>query len=198
MYAVIKTGGKQYRVATGDVIEVEHLRRAGDDETLTLTPLLVVTDDGKTLHGTKALSDFQVGAKVVGEAKGDKIKVFKYRNKTGYARKTGHRQLYSRIEITSIGDGAAGSKASSAKAPATKAPAKKAPAEEASAGKASAKKAPAEKASAGKSTEEKATAKKSPTKKASAKTAEPATKSEPESGGKSAETEPGNVSSDGS
>lgn len=100
MYAVIRTGGKQYRVKAGDILEVEHLSAKGDD--VTFTPLLVSTDDGQTIHGSAA-GDYPVAARILGDAKGEKIIVFKYRNKTGYASKTGHRQLYSRIEITSIG-----------------------------------------------------------------------------------------------
>lgn len=108
MYAVIRTGGKQYKVATGDVLEVERLKVKGEDPTLTLTPVLVVTEDGKTVHGADALAGYPVGIKVVGDTKGEKLTVFKYRNKSGYSSKTGHRQHYSLIEITSIGD--AGSK----------------------------------------------------------------------------------------
>lgn len=103
MYAVIRTGGKQYKVAAGDVIEVERLKIKGDDPTLTLTPLFVVDDGGNAISGADKLADFKVGVKVVGDTKGDKITVFKYRNKSGYASKTGHRQQYSMIEITSIG-----------------------------------------------------------------------------------------------
>ena len=103
MYAVIKTGGKQYKVAAGDVIEVERLKIKGDDPTVTLTPLFVVDDNGNAISGADKLADYKVGAKVVGDTKGDKITVFKYRNKSGYASKTGHRQQYSMIEITSIG-----------------------------------------------------------------------------------------------
>ncbi|CAN5816326.1 50S ribosomal protein L21 [soil metagenome] len=103
MYAVIKTGGKQYKVAAGDVIEVERLKIKGDDPTLTLTPLFVVDDNGNAISGAGKLADYKVGVKVVGDTKGDKITVFKYRNKSGYASKTGHRQQYSMIEIISIG-----------------------------------------------------------------------------------------------
>ncbi len=103
MYAVIRTGGKQYKVAAGDVIEVERLKIKGDDPTLTLTPLFVVDDGGNAISGADKLADYKVGVKVVGDTKGDKITVFKYRNKSGYASKTGHRQQYSMIEITSIG-----------------------------------------------------------------------------------------------
>jgi large subunit ribosomal protein L21 len=105
MYAVIRTGGKQYKVTPGDVIEVEHLRLKGDETTTELTPVLVVTDDGKAISGAKNLADYRVGVKVLGDTKGGKVTVLKYRSKSGYASKTGHRQLYSLIEITSIGDG---------------------------------------------------------------------------------------------
>jgi len=102
MYAVIKTGGKQYRVSPGDVLEVEHLTAKGDQ--VTFSPILVVTDKGETIYGSKDLKPFPVKAKLVGDAKGDKITVQKYRPKSGYKVKSGHRQLYSVIEITSIGD----------------------------------------------------------------------------------------------
>ncbi|MDQ4149672.1 MAG: 50S ribosomal protein L21 [Actinomycetota bacterium] len=108
MYAVIKTGGKQYKVRPGDVIEVEHL--GNKPGSTTLTPILVVNDEGKTILGAKDLAAYKVGFRVLGDAKGDKVTVFKYRPKTGYASKTGHRQLYSLIEITSIGDAKDGSR----------------------------------------------------------------------------------------
>ncbi len=101
MYAVIRTGGKQYRVKAGDVLEIEHL--SVKDPDVSFRPILVSTDDGRTLHGREA-GDFTVGAKLLGDAKGDKVIVFKYKNKTGYTNRTGHRQLYSLIEITSIGN----------------------------------------------------------------------------------------------
>lgn len=104
MYAVIKTGGKQYKVNKGDVLEVEHLRLKGEETTTDLIPILVITDDGKAIHGAKELASYKVGVKMLGDSKGDKITVFKYRPKSGYASKTGHRQLYSLIEITSIGE----------------------------------------------------------------------------------------------
>ena len=99
MYAVIKAGGKQHKVQAGDVIEVEKILDA--DETLTFTPLLVVDDDGKA-HAGSAAAKATVTAKPVGETKGDKVKVVKYRPKTGYNRKTGHRQRYTLIEIEQV------------------------------------------------------------------------------------------------
>jgi large subunit ribosomal protein L21 len=99
MYAVIKAGGKQHKVKSGDVIEVEKL--VGADETVTFQPLLVVDDDGKT-HAGSAAAKASVTAKPVGEKKGDKIKVVKFRPKTGYARKTGHRQQLTLLEIQDV------------------------------------------------------------------------------------------------
>ena len=100
MYAVIKAGGKQHRVAVGDVVEVE-LVHGGDDESVTFHPLLVVDDDGHT-HVGKEVAKAQVKAKLAGEKKGDKVKVFKYRPKSGYAKTQGHRQMYTLVEVTDI------------------------------------------------------------------------------------------------
>jgi large subunit ribosomal protein L21 len=105
MYAVIKTGGKQTRVAEGERVDVERLGAAvGDD--VTLTPVLVV--DGDTVLSTPGeLSGASVAARVVGEAKGPKITGFTYKNKTRSRRRWGHRQRYDTIEITGITAGAA-------------------------------------------------------------------------------------------
>jgi large subunit ribosomal protein L21 len=99
MYAVIKTGGKQQKVKAGDVIEVEKL--VHDGETVTFQPLLVVDDDGKTHVGAEA-AKATVTAKPLGEKKGDKVKIFKYRPKTGYARHAGHRQQLTLLEIQDV------------------------------------------------------------------------------------------------
>lgn len=100
MFAVIRAGGKQFKVAEGDVIEVERLD--GSSATVEFTPLLVVDDKGKTRTGGADLSGATVTAKVVGEARGPKVRIFKYRSKTRYRRRQGHRQSYSRVEIDSI------------------------------------------------------------------------------------------------
>jgi large subunit ribosomal protein L21 len=104
MYAVIKTGGKQHKVKPGDIIEVEHLQ--ADGETVTFHPVLVVDDDGTTHFGKEA-ERATVTAKLVGEQKGDKVQVFKYKNKSGYARRQGHRQLMTLLEISDVKLGAA-------------------------------------------------------------------------------------------
>ena len=100
MYAVVKTGGKQTRVAEGQRIEVEHLGAAvGDD--VTLTPVLVV--DGETVLSTPSeLDGASVAGRVVGETKGPKITGFTYKNKTRSRRRWGHRQGYDVLEITGI------------------------------------------------------------------------------------------------
>ncbi len=103
MYAVIKTGGKQYRVEKGQQLDVE-LVGGGDDDKVELKPVLLV--DGDTvLAGPKALGKAKVTAKVVGENKGPKITGFTYKNKTNSSRRWGHRQRYSTIEITGISKG---------------------------------------------------------------------------------------------
>jgi large subunit ribosomal protein L21 len=99
MYAVIKTGGKQQKVKAGDVIEVEKIVHEG--QTVTFHPILVVDDDGKTHVGAEAAKAV-VTAKPLGEHKGDKVKIFKYRPKSGYAKRGGHRQLLTMLEIEDV------------------------------------------------------------------------------------------------
>ncbi|MCD2198028.1 50S ribosomal protein L21 [Actinomycetospora endophytica] len=97
MYAIVKTGGKQYKVAVGDVVDVELL----DGDSVDLQPVLVV--DGSTvLSSASDLAKVSITGNVLGENKGPKIKMMKYKNKTGYKRRIGHRQRYSQVEITGI------------------------------------------------------------------------------------------------
>ncbi len=100
MYAIIRSGGKQAKVTPGDVIDVERLKNVGEE--VEFTPLFVVDDKGNSITGRAALGDVKVRAKVLGETKGDKIDIFKYKNKTGYRRRQGHRQRYTQLEITAI------------------------------------------------------------------------------------------------
>jgi large subunit ribosomal protein L21 len=100
MYAIIRTGGKQTKVRPGDVIDVELLKT--DAESVTFTPLLVVDDAGSAISDRKVLADAVVSAKVLGVVKGEKIDIFKYKNKTGYRRRQGHRQRYTSLEVTDI------------------------------------------------------------------------------------------------
>ena len=100
MYAIVKTGGKQYKVAVGDVVEVEKV--AGDaGSTLTL-PALLVVDEGKVTADAAALAGVTVNAEVVAHTKGPKIRILKYKNKTGYKKRIGHRQLHTALKITGI------------------------------------------------------------------------------------------------
>jgi large subunit ribosomal protein L21 len=96
---VIKTGGKQYRVAEGERLDVERL--SGDD--VTFTPVLLV--DGEDVTAGSALSSATVSARIIGETKGPKIHGFTYKNKTRSRRHWGHRQKYTTIEITGISKG---------------------------------------------------------------------------------------------
>lgn len=100
MYAIIRAGGKQHKVAKGDIIEVERVKESSD--ALEFVPLLVVDDKGKARSGKSDLASARVVASIVGESKGPKIDVVKYRNKTGYRRNTGHRQKYTTIQIDDI------------------------------------------------------------------------------------------------
>lgn len=113
MYAVIKTGGKQQKVKAGDVIEVEKIVHEG--ETVTFHPILVVDDDGKTHVGPEAAKAV-VTAKPLGEKKGDKVKIFKYRPKSGYAKRGGHRQLLTMLEIEEVKLGATSKRTAKPKA----------------------------------------------------------------------------------
>lgn len=102
MYAVIETGGKQYRVSNGDVIYVEKLT-ANEEDTVVFDKV-VAFNDGKTLKvGAPYVSKITVEGKVLKNGKGKKITVFTYKPKKGSARKLGHRQPYTKVEITNMG-----------------------------------------------------------------------------------------------
>jgi large subunit ribosomal protein L21 len=100
VYAIVKTGGKQYKVAVGDTFEVEKLTGAAG-AALTFPALLVV--DGETITSdAKALAGVKVSAEVVAQMKGPKISIMKYKNKTGYKKRQGHRQKYTQVKVTGI------------------------------------------------------------------------------------------------
>lgn len=101
MYAVIQSGGKQYRVEEGQQLDVELL---GADGTVDLRPVLLVDGDS-VLATPDALAGASVTARVVGQAKGPKIEGFRYKNKSNQRKRWGHRQRYDTIEITSIKKG---------------------------------------------------------------------------------------------
>ena len=99
MYAIVKTGGKQYRVEKGQTLLVERLPdEAG--ATVALEPIMFRSDD--VLFGADDLAKVRVDAKVVEHVRGEKLRVFKFKPKRGYRRRTGHRQNLTRIEVTEI------------------------------------------------------------------------------------------------
>jgi len=104
MYAVIRTGGKQYKVAKDDVIVVETLA-AEAGATVTLDEVLLVADGGDTTVGTPTVSGAEVTATVVEHKKGDKVLIFKKRRRHNYRRKIGHRQPLTVLKITGISAG---------------------------------------------------------------------------------------------
>jgi large subunit ribosomal protein L21 len=166
MYAVIKVGGRQERVTPGDVLEVEFMK-VDPGSSVEFDPILVVDDDGKA-HVGKELSKARVVARLVGDKKGDKVRVFKYRPKSGYRRSQGHRQLMTLLEVEEVGlsaqkkavkeDGETASDEPAARRPAAK---------QATAKKPAAKKPSAKKPATGKSTAKKPAAKKSTSRKRS-------------------------------
>lgn len=158
MYAIIRAGGKQAKVHSGDVIEIERVK--GDSEELSFAPLLVVDDKGNAVSDRDVLAKALVKAKVLGEAQGPKIDIFKYKNKTGNRRRQGHRQKYTRIEITGIELPGAKAKTTAAKTTAAKTAADK-PTAAKSADKPAAAKTTAAKSAAAKTAAAKPTAAKS-------------------------------------
>ena len=101
MYAVIKTGGKQYRVKNGDIIEVEKLT-ADAGSTISLSPVLMFNDDKSSKVGTPILEGAVVSAEVLEQTRGDKVIVFKKKRRKGYRRTIGHRQDFTLLKITDV------------------------------------------------------------------------------------------------
>ena len=101
MYAIIKTGGKQYKVAEGDVIMVEKLA-AGEGEAVVFDQVLTVVNDADVKIGTPVVEGAKVTGKVEAQGKDKKILVFKYKAKSNYRKRQGHRQPFTQVEITSI------------------------------------------------------------------------------------------------
>ena len=115
MYAIVKTGGKQYRVERGQTLLVERLA-AAEGADVALEPMLYRSEEA--VFDAAGLANVKVTAKVVEHVRGEKLRVFKFKPKRGYKRRTGHRQELTRIEVTEISAGAkkAAAKASKAKA----------------------------------------------------------------------------------
>lgn len=163
MFAVVKTGGKQYKVAVDDILKVEKLPgEAGS--TVVLDEVLMVGDDKDLKVGTPTLSGVTVSAEILEQTRGDKIIVFKKKRRQGYRRKAGHRQDLTVLKVTGIG---AGAKKAAAPKKAEEPKKEAAPKSEAKAAKPAEKKAAAPKKAA--TAEKKPAAKKPAAKTAAAK-----------------------------
>ena len=101
IYAIIETGGKQYKVSPGQVVDVDRLG-VGEGNTVELDRVLLIADDEKVTAGTPTVEGAKVMATSQGEGKSKKIIVFRYKPKVRYRKKTGHRQLYTRLAIDKI------------------------------------------------------------------------------------------------
>lgn len=102
MYAIIRAGGKQAKVHEGDVLDVERIK---DPNKVSYTPLLIVKDDGSVISDRDILGKSSVSVEILGASAGPKIDIFKYKSKTGYRRRQGHRQKYTTIKVTKINTG---------------------------------------------------------------------------------------------
>ena len=100
MYAIVKTGGKQYKVAVCDVVEVEKIE--GEPGTEVTFPALLLVDGADVTSDADVLGKVSVTGKVVEQTKGPKIRIHKFKNKTGYHKRQGHRQKLTRVEVTEI------------------------------------------------------------------------------------------------
>jgi large subunit ribosomal protein L21 len=103
MYAIVKTGGKQYKVNVGDLISVEKLDAAPGDEVA--LPAVLLVDGSAVTHEADKLARVNVTAEVVAQTKGPKISIHKFKNKTGYHRRLGHRQPLTQLKVTDIAAG---------------------------------------------------------------------------------------------
>ena len=101
MYAIVRSGGRQHKVAVGDLLTVDKIVGAEVGSTVNLTPLMLVDGDAITTEENK-LAKVSVTAEVIAEHKGPKIRILKYKNKTGYKKRMGHRQRYTRVKVTGI------------------------------------------------------------------------------------------------
>ncbi len=100
MYAIVRSGGRQHKVAVGDVIEIDKIGESAGTS-VSLQPLLLVDGDAVTSDAS-ALGSATVTAEVLAETKGPKIRILKFKNKTGYRKRQGHRQRYTQVRVTGI------------------------------------------------------------------------------------------------
>ncbi|MBE5768352.1 MAG: 50S ribosomal protein L21 [Clostridiales bacterium] len=100
MYAIISAGNKQYRVSQGDVIYIDKVNQEND--TVLTFDALLIGNDGEVKVGNPIVEGAKVEAKILGQVKGEKIKIYKYKAKKDYSKRQGHRQPYTKVEITAI------------------------------------------------------------------------------------------------
>ncbi len=108
MYAIVRCGGRQEKVSVDDVLNVDLLQ--GDVGSSVTLPAVLVVDDGEVVSDPAKVSGYRITAEIVGDAAGPKINMIHYRNKTGYRRRLGHRQRYTRVRITGIDAAKSGAK----------------------------------------------------------------------------------------
>jgi large subunit ribosomal protein L21 len=100
VYAIVRSGGQQQKVAVGDVLEIDKVdARAGES---LLLPAVLLVKDGKVTADAKKLAKVKVTAEILADTKGPKIDIGKYKNKTGYRRRMGHRQKFTQVKVTDI------------------------------------------------------------------------------------------------
>jgi len=100
VYAIVRAGGRQEKVSVDDVLNIDRVTEESG-ATITWQPILVV-EDGNVISEAEKLSGYSVTAEVLGETKGPKINIIKYKNKTGYKRRLGHRQKHTQVRVTGI------------------------------------------------------------------------------------------------
>jgi len=103
MYAIVKTGGKQYKVAEGDVIQVEKL--PGEPGDTVALPAVLLVDGDSVVTDAAELAKVSVSGELIAHAKGPKIRIHKFKNKTGYHKRQGHRQRLTKVKVTAISTG---------------------------------------------------------------------------------------------
>ncbi|MGB8020396.1 MAG: 50S ribosomal protein L21 [Candidatus Nanopelagicales bacterium] len=103
MYAIVRSGGRQEKVAVGDVIETDRI--AGEPGDSVELPALLLVDGASVTSDAKALAGAKVSAEVLAHTRGPKIEIFKYKNKTGYRKRQGHRQDLTKLRVTGIESG---------------------------------------------------------------------------------------------
>jgi large subunit ribosomal protein L21 len=101
MYAIIESGGKQYRIEKGDIIDIELLKNAKEGK-ISFDHVLFLNDGAQVKIGAPHLKDAKVNGEILSESKGPKVIAYKYKRRKGYQKKKGHRQKYLRVKITEI------------------------------------------------------------------------------------------------